>query len=42
MLYQAKAEGKNLLIGRVFDRTYIPSEEATEHYNRHHEIECRA
>lgn len=39
MLYQAKAEGKNLFMGRVFDHTYVPNAEATEHYNRHHKIE---
>lgn len=39
MLYQAKAEGKNLFKGRAFDHTYVPSADATEHYNRHHEPE---
>ncbi len=40
MLYRAKEEGKNRFKGCAFDRTYVPSAEATEHYNRHHKTEA--
>ena len=40
MLYKAKAEGKMQFKGCAYDRTHIPSAEATEHYNRHHEAEA--
>ena len=40
MLYKAKAEGKKQFKGCAYDRTHIPSVEATEHYNRHHEAEA--
>lgn len=36
MLYRAKEEGKNRFKGSAFDRAYVPSAQATEHYNRHH------
>ena len=39
MLYRAKEEGKNQFKGCPFDRAYVPSAEATEHYNRHHKVE---
>ncbi len=40
MLYRAKEEGKNRFKGGVFDKAYVPSAEATEHYNRHHKPEA--
>ena len=40
MLYRAKEEGKNQLKGCAFDRHYVPSAEATEHYNRRHRPEA--
>ena len=33
-------EGKNQFKGCPFDRAYVPSAEATEHYNRHHKVEA--
>lgn len=42
MLYRAKEEGKNQLKGGPFDKAYVPSAEATEHYNRHHITETHA
>lgn len=40
MLYRAKKEGKNQFKGCAFDRAYVPSAEATEHYNHHHKAEA--
>ena len=42
MLYMAKEEGKKRFKGGAFDRSHIPSTEAVEHYNRHHEAEAQA
>lgn len=40
MLYEAKASGKNQLMGSAFDHTFVPSEEETAHYMSHREMEA--